>query len=48
MIKQSDIIAVVDLQNQRLEQKEVGLVRDLLSVLPLDLFNHALIISGIR
>lgn len=48
MIKQSDILAVVDLQNQRLEEKEVGLERDLLSILPMDLFNHALIISGIR
>ena len=48
MIKQSDILAIVDLQNQRLEEKEVGLERDLLSVLPLDLFSHSLIISGIR
>ena len=48
MIKQSDILPVVDLQNQRLEEKEVGLERDLLSFLPLNLFNHALIISGIR
>ena len=40
MIKQSDILAVVDLQNQRLEEKEVGLERDLLSSLPLDLFRN--------
>ena len=48
MITQSDLIAVIDSQKERLESSEDNLERDLLKTLPSDLAKHALIISGIR
>ncbi len=48
MIKQSDLIAVIDSQKKHLESSEDDLARDLLKALPLDHAHHALIISGIR
>ncbi|MEI7727182.1 MAG: ATP-binding protein [Bacteroidota bacterium] len=48
MIKQSDLIAVIDSQKVRLESSEDDLERDLLKTLPSNLAKHALIISGIR
>ena len=48
MIKQSELAAVVQSQQEQQQEKGVGLERDLLHQLPTDLPNHALIISGIR
>jgi predicted AAA+ superfamily ATPase len=48
MIKQSELAAVVQSQQEQQQEKGVGLERDLLHQLPSDLPNHALIISGIR
>jgi predicted AAA+ superfamily ATPase len=48
MIKQSELAAVVQSQQEQQQEKGVGLERDLLHHLPTDLPNHALIISGIR
>ena len=48
MIKQSDLIAVIDFQKERLKSSEDDLERDLLKSLPASLAQHALIISGIR
>jgi len=48
MIKQSELAAVVQSQQEQQQEKGVSLERDLLHQLPTDLPNHALIISGIR
>ena len=48
MIKQSELSAVIDSQNERLMTSDFGLERDLLKKLPEKQENHALIISGIR
>lgn len=48
MIKQSELAAVVQSQQEQQQEKGIGLERDLLHHLPTDLPNHALIISGIR
>ena len=48
MILQSELVEVINQQNERLVKSEKGLIRNLLSLLPDNLQNHALIISGIR
>lgn len=48
MIKQSELAQVVQNQELRFKEKNIGLERDLLSILPINHINHALIISGIR
>lgn len=48
MIKKTDIEEVVSQQQIRMLERDIGYPRDLLSNLPENLPNHALIISGIR
>lgn len=48
MIKQSVLNEVVEQQRDRLQKTNLGYLRILLSQVPNNLENHALIISGIR
>lgn len=48
MIKKSDLLAVIQMQREQLLMPGDEIIRDLLQSLPLNLTNHALIISGVR
>ena len=48
MIQQSELLEITNYQKERLEKSDKGFFRSLLSILPVNLENHALIISGIR
>ena len=48
MIKQSSFESIAELQMDRLQKSDKGYQRDLLTLLNLNLPNHALIITGIR
>ena len=48
MIKQTELTEVIEQQQSRLNEEDAGYKRDLLTQLPNNLINHALIVSGIR
>lgn len=48
MITLSDIKQIIEKQEETLKKSDLGQNRDLLSILPNNLYNHTLIIAGIR